>query len=166
MRRVISLFGDNMIAFQDAYGNAIQAVGLRRGTRGSRAKHREMKNAYRAFKAAKQLAKQEKERLRVQNSEPEAKLKEVTATKNRVISEQQNATQLRAGLLTEVQRAKDLQVELELERNELATLRAKLRKIPIRQVLKKLRFVESEDTVFSAMISNESIANSAIRYRR
>lgn len=72
------------------------------------------------------------ERLRVQNIEPEAKLKEATATKNRVISEQQNATQLRAGLVTEVQRAKDLQVEL-----ELATLRAKPRKTTIRQVLKK-----------------------------
>lgn len=53
-------FRHNLIKFQDAYGNAIQAVGLRRGTPGSRAKHREMKNAYRDFKAAEQLAQRKR----------------------------------------------------------------------------------------------------------
>lgn len=101
----------------------------------------------------------------MQNIELEAKLKEVAEAKNRVISEQQDATQLRAELVSEVQSAKNLRAEFELERNALETLRAKLRKIPIRQVLAKLGFVEGEDRAFSAMIANETVANSAIQHR-
>ena len=67
----------NLISWQDAYGLAVEPLGLLRGERGSKAKHKEMRNAQRDLKHELARVKDEVERLEkltAQKSELNGKL--------------------------------------------------------------------------------------------
>jgi hypothetical protein len=53
----------NLIDWQDWFGLAVEPLGLLRGVRGSKAKHKEMRNAQRDLEIALARAKEEVERL-------------------------------------------------------------------------------------------------------
>ena len=158
-------FRTNLISFQDAYGEAIKPIGLLRGQRGSRAKHREMKDAYRDFKAAEKLADGARKELESQKLELQLATEKAEQAKQKTLLELKNSEKTRADLAEEITKTKGLQARLERERKELANLREKLRGIPIREVLKKMEFEEDEQGTFSAFVSDGSRHNTGFRYQ-
>jgi len=129
---------NNMIAWQDAYGKAIEPLGLLRGKRGSKAKHREMREAqYDLEIQAKNLrdeaAIQKQITVELRNKVEELEKKTVELSR----AQQKNESEW-LDLILEKNRLTD-------EKRELDEERKRLRKIPIQALADDLGFaIDSE----------------------
>ena len=75
----------NLIDWQDGFGLAVEPLGLLRGVRGSKAKHKEMRNAQRDLEIALARAKEEVERLEKLTTQNAEINRELVAEKREVI---------------------------------------------------------------------------------
>lgn len=183
----------NLIKWQDAYGLAIEPLGLLRGERGSKIKHLEMRDAQRDIKKEAARQKDERNRLTELNSQTSQLNEDLKGEKQMMMQEQGNLQseslnlkiqqdkmeeekRLQARktemLLTEAERLKKLKADLELERqtidNEKAEMqneRSRLRAIPIRSLAEKFGFTVDEQGVFSATLPHENVKGVEFSYR-
>ena len=176
----------NLIEWQDGFGLAVEPLGLLRGERGSKAKHKEMRNAQRDLEIALARAKAEVERLdklATQNAEMNRELvaekREVmdlyakleVASKN--LKHNKQAFKKRFDELA-VQKTnhEQAQEEFEAEKKRVAEEKRKvqqeqsnLRAIPIKLLAEQLGFSDDIHGNYSIMGPHEIGSNPDATYR-
>ena len=161
----------HLIELQDLYGEAIAPLGIHRGERGSKAKHKEMRDAQRDLQAKAKLLTEKNDKMRrdaerveelivelntnisiAKNREQKAKDAELIATRtqenlmiqhNRLISDQ-----------NDLQKCRD---ELEEEKKQVQAERNRLRKIPVEAVLEKMDFKLNDQSDLRLDIQDDDI---------
>jgi len=150
----------HLIELQDLYGEAIAPLGLHRGERGSKAKHKEMRDAQRDLAAQAKSLTERNDKIRrdaqrvnelivelntniltVKNREQKAKDAELVAKQA-----QEDLTIRRNKLILDQNDLRKSRDELEEEKKQVQAERNRLRKISVEEVLKKMGFVLTEDS--------------------
>ncbi|MFT3991731.1 MAG: plasmid recombination protein [Luteolibacter sp.] len=161
----------HLIELQDVYGEAIAPLGLHRGERGSKAKHKEMRDAQRDLEAKAKFQAQQSERI-ARDSEQIHELRRdlaisLTDAKNReqkAKDAEQAAKQVLEDLHTQQNNLMSAQDELrqsrkdlEDEKKKIQSERNRLRKIPIEAVLGKMGFVLNNESDLRLDILNGDV---------
>lgn len=175
----------NLIEWQDAYGAEIESIGLHRGERGSKAKHKKMRDAQRDLEKQGSQLKQEKNRLVELNSLINEEIGAAEWEKQNAIQKQKTLDRetndqrferdmLKSDRLEFLKDRKKLDEEaaalaqerdnLKIEKKQIddgkAEIRnalARLRSIPIRSLAEKMGFTVDEDGNFSVRLMIEPV---------
>ncbi|MFT4177418.1 MAG: plasmid recombination protein [Luteolibacter sp.] len=161
----------HLIELQDVYGETIAPLGLHRGKRGSKAKHKEMRDAQKDLETQAKLQAQQSERI-ARDAEQVHKLRRdleiaLTKTKDREQkakdAEQaakqalENLQTQQTNLITAQDELRQLRKDIEDEKKAIQSERNRLRKIPIEAVLGKMGFVLNDESDLRLDILNGDV---------